>query len=99
MYNLQKIGYIFDLFELLLYDKSSGNKNRVNLQYKKNEDSVLLSLFMRTYLESASIITHPSTGLSSIPLETNIPEGPIHEKYQQISRHENERSCSRIVCP
>ena len=88
---MRKIGYIFDLFELQYYKysgKDGSFRNRVNLQYKKTADLVLLRLFIKTNKESATIITPPSTDLSSIPLETNIPEGPIHEKnmnkYQAV---------------
>ena len=45
--------------------KNASFRNRENLQYKKTSDSVLLSLFMRL-MESATIFTPPSTGLSGI---------------------------------
>ena len=48
-------------------------RNRENLQYKKTEDSVLLSLLMRT---------NGNPVVFCLPSEPNIPEGPEYKKYQ-----------------
>ena len=58
-------------------------RNRENLQYKKTVDSVLMSLFMRTYGKCNNAHA-PSSSLSSILLfsEPTIPVGPEYEKYQ-----------------